>query len=120
MQFATYKQENGDSHIYFLATDWYTADEPVHSAFLRICEHKYAINIAYGTMIKAVVSGNTGAWFDCENCDVLEIKDGKIKVQGVGIGKLFVARSGYVVEQIVNFGEKSVQYIAPKLEEVTR
>ena len=111
VQFATYKQENGDKHFYFLATDWYHADVPVHTAVLRIGEVKYPINIAYGTMIKAVVSKNVGAWFDCESCDVLETADGKIKTQGIGVGKLFVAKDGSVREIEVDFSDSSVKYI---------
>lgn len=111
VQFAVYKQENGDVHVYFLSTDWYEASEPAHSAILRVDENKYEISIAYGTMIKAVVSGNVGAWFDCEDCDVLEIADGKIKLQGVGAGKLFIAKDGIVVEKTVDFGENSIQYL---------
>lgn len=114
VQFVVYKQENGDDHIYFLSTDWYNAEEPVHSVALRIGEQKYALNIAYGTMIKAVVSGDVGAWFDCENCDVLEVADGKIKVQGIGQGKLFVANDGLVTEQNVDFGANSIQYLEIK------
>ena len=111
VQFVVYKQENGDSHIYFLSTDWYNADEPEHSVSLRIGEQKYEINIAYGTMIKAVVSDNVGAWFDNEDCDVLEIADGKIKVQGVGVGKLYIAENGVTIEITVDFSENSVQYV---------
>ena len=114
VQFVVYKQENGDDHVYFLSTDWYNAEEPVHSVTLRIGEQKYALNIAYGTMIKAVVSGDVGAWFDCENCDVLEVADGKIKVQGIGQGKLFVANDGLVTEQNVDFGANSIQYLEIK------
>jgi hypothetical protein len=114
VQFVVYKQENGDDHIYFLSTDWYNAEEPVHSVALRIGEQKYALNITYGTMIKAVVSGDVGAWFDCENCDVLEVADGKIKVQGIGQGKLFVANDGLVTEQNVDFGANSIQYLEIK------
>ena len=111
VQFATYKQENGDTHVYFLATDWYNANMPTHKATLRIGEQKYSLDIAYGTMIKAVASGDTGAWFDCEDCDVLEVTEGKIKVQGVGCGKLFVAQNGEIKELSVDFGANSVQYI---------
>ena len=108
VQFTAYKQANGDMHIYFLATDWYHADAPVHTAFLRIGDFKYPINISYGTMIKAVGSGNVGAWFDNEDCDVLEIADGMIKVQGIGSGKLFVAKNGLVSEREVDFSANSV------------
>ncbi len=78
---------------------------------LRIGEHKYELEIAYGTMIKAVVSGETGAWFDCEDCDVLSVSDGKIEAQGIGQGRLFVAKDGVVVEKTVDFSARSVQNI---------
>ena len=111
VQFTAYKQENGDMHFYFLSTDWYDADEPSHAVYLRIGSQNYEFNIAYGTMIKAVVSGEIGAWFDCEDCDVLGIADGKIKVQGIGEGKLFVAKDGQIIEKIVDFATDSVMYL---------
>ena len=84
---------------------------PTHTAKLRIGEYKYDIKIAYGTMIKAVVSNNVGAWFDREDCDVLEITDNKITVQGTGIGKLSIAQNGEEKTVVVDFSESSVLYI---------
>ena len=111
VQFVVYEQENGDRHIYFLATDWFNADAPCHRAALRIGKHKYEFDISYGTMIKAVVSGDVGAWFDSEECDVLSVSDGKIEVQGIGQGRLFVAKAGSVTEKTIDFSSNVVQTI---------
>lgn len=108
VQFAVYAQENGDRHIYFLATDWYNADEPIHTAKLRIGEHKYDVNVSYGRMLKATVSHRIGAWFDNEECDVLSIADGSINVQGVGACTLHVAINGETKSVKVDFSEASL------------
>ena len=108
VQFTAYKQESGDMHFYFLSTDWYCADEPERTAKLRIGNDKYDVNIGFGRMIKAVVSGNVGAWFDCEECDVLEIKENRITVQGAGIGTLHIAKNGEQRSLDVDFGQCSI------------
>jgi hypothetical protein len=98
-------------HFYFLSTDWYCADEPMRVAKLRIGENKYDVEINFGRMIKAVVSGNTGAWFDNEDCDVLEICGNTVTVQGTGIGTLFVAKDGILRRITVDFSDASVKTI---------
>jgi hypothetical protein len=108
VHFATFAQKDGSRHIYFLAIDWFNADSPIHKATLRVGEKDYSIDVRYGTMIKAVVSGDVAAWFDCEDCDVLEVGKNSVKVQGIGQGKLFVARNGEIKAIDVDFGEKSL------------
>lgn len=108
VQFTAYKQENGDMHFYFLSTDWYNADEPDHTAHLRVGAHKYDLDISFGRMIKAVVSGDVAAWFDCEECDVLEIVDGTVKTQGCGKAILYIAKDGERCEVEVDFTDASV------------
>lgn len=109
VQFTVYKQENGDMHFYFLSTDWYCADEPNRVAKLRIGSDKYDVNINFGRMLKAVVSGNVGAWFESENCDVLEISDGKITVQGTGTDVLNIVQNGKARCITVDFTDNSIR-----------
>jgi hypothetical protein len=108
VEFAVYEQEDGSKHIYFLAIDWFDATCPTHTATLRIHDFEYSVNVRYGTMIKAVISSNIAAWFDSEDCDVLEVSESGIKVQGIGHGKLFVAKSGEIKTIDVDFSENSV------------
>jgi len=77
-------------------------------AKLRIGSDKYDVNINFGRMLKAVVSGNVGAWFESEDCDVLEISDGKITVQGIGTGILNIAQNGNVRSLTVDFTDNSI------------
>ena len=98
-------------HFYFLSTDWYCADEPMRVAKLRIGERKYDLEINFGRMIKAVVSGDTGAWFDNEDCDVLEISNESVTVQGTGIGTLSIAKDGALRRITVDFSDASVKAI---------
>ncbi len=108
VEFAVYEQEDGSKHIYFLAIDWFDATCPTHTATLRIDDFEYSVNVRYGIMIKAVISSNIAAWFDSEDCDVLEVSESGIKVQGIGHGKLFVAKSGEIKTIDVYFSENSV------------
>ena len=109
IQFTAYKQDNGDMHFYFLSTDWYCADEPMRAAKLRIGQYKYDLEINFGRMIKAVTSGDTGAWFDSEDCDVLKISNKAVTVQGTGIGTLSVAKDGILRQITVDFSDESVK-----------
>ena len=108
VQFTAYKQANGDMHFYFLSTDWYCSDEPNRTAKIRIGNDKYDLDINFGRMIKAVASGNVCAWFDSEDCDVLEVTEGSVKVQGIGQGKLYVAFNGEKKVFDVDFADSSI------------
>lgn len=108
VQFAVFNQTDGSKHIYFLAIDWFDASCPSHTATLRISENEYPITVRYGTMIKAVVSGDVAAWFDSEDQDVLEVAESCVKVQGIGSGRLFVAKRGKIKTIDVDFSENSV------------
>lgn len=111
VQFTAYKQENGDTHFYFLSTDWYCPDEPTRVATLRIGEHRYDVPISYGRMLKAVVSGDVGAWFDSEACDVLEVSPDGVKVQGSGTGTLSICRGGSTKPVTLDFSDASIKII---------
>ena len=108
VQFAVYQQEDGSKHFYFLAIDWFDANEPIHTAKIILNNCEYPIDVRYGTMIKAVVSDNVAAWFDCEECDVLKVCKNAVKVQGIGNGRLFVAKNGEIKVIDVDFSEKSL------------
>lgn len=111
IQFTAYKQENGDVHFYFLSTDWYCADEPTRIAKLRIGNDMYDVNISFGRMIKAVVSNGIGAYFENEDCDVLEISNNEVRVQGCGSAELCVARGGKTERLCVDFSDASVKTV---------
>ena len=108
IQFTAYKQDNGDMHFYFLSTDWYCPDMPARTAKIRVGDCSYEVDISFGVMIKVVVSDNVAAWFDCEECDVLEITNGTVKVQGCGKGTLYIAVNGEKRAVAVDFSEKSL------------
>ncbi len=111
VQFAVYGQEDGSKHIYFLSIDWFDASAPTHTAALRIDEYEYPVEVRYGTMIKAVAIDKIAAWFDSEECDVLEINSDGIKVQGVGNGTLNIAENGSITRLETDFSDASVKVI---------
>lgn len=106
--FATFAQKDGSRHIYFLSIDWFDAAEPIHTATLRVGANDYPVEVRYGTMIKAVATETVAAWFDCEDCDVLKVSENAVELQGIGQGKLFVAKNGEIKVIDVDFGEKSL------------
>ena len=108
VNFAAFEQNDGSRHIYFLSIDWFDAAEPTHTATIRVGDNDYPIDVRYGTMIKVVANEKVAAWFDCEDCDVLEVSENTIRVQGVGQGKLFVARNGEIKTFDVDFNDKSL------------
>lgn len=111
VEFAVYAQENGDSHVYFLAVDWYRDPTPLRSATLRIGDTTYAISVPFGVMLKCVVSGNSAAWCESEDGEVLSISDKAITVQGRGNVKFSLARNGRTKSVTVDFSESTVQKI---------
>ncbi len=111
VQFAVYKQEDDSTHIYFISADWYLPQEPVHTARLIIGKDSYDLDISYGRMLKAVISEGVGAWFDCEECDVISLKQDKVTVQGIGKASLFIAKQGKRTIIDVDFTERAVQEI---------
>lgn len=111
VQFAVFDQADGTRHIYFLAIDWFDASSPTHTATLRVGEYEYPVKVRYGTMIKAVASCDVAAWFDNEECDVLEITKDGIRVQGIGTGILNVAKNGDVIKVETDFTDSSVKTI---------
>jgi hypothetical protein len=108
VHFAVFDQPDGSRHIYFLAIDWFDATEPTHTATLRAGEYEYPVEVSYGTMIKAVANESAAVWFDSEDCDVLEVSENTVKLQGFGKGKLFVAKNGEIMSFDVDFSEKSL------------
>lgn len=109
VEFTVYQQENGDSHVYFLAVDWYRDPALLRHASLRIGSQKYGIRLPFGVMYKCVVSGDNAAWAESENGEVLSVSDTAITVQGTGNVTFCVARNGKLSRIAVDFTAEPVQ-----------
>ena len=74
---------------------------------------EYPIELTFGNMVKVVANADVdcAAWFTTENADVLEIVNGKIKVQGIGNAELVIANNGKATTQTVCFDDEAVKFI---------
>ncbi len=83
-EFALYEREGGQYDIYFLAVDWYRAPEKIRCAKLILNGKEFDVKLPFGTMIKACINGNCGAFPHSEDAEVISVINGKAKVQGTG------------------------------------
>jgi hypothetical protein len=112
VEFAVYTQDDGSRHVYFLATDWYTDPTALRCASLRVGTCRYTVSLPFGVLIKAVSDGETAAWPQSEEGEVLSVSEGKATVQGSGTVRFCLARNGNLTEVDVDFAEGSVQTLS--------
>jgi hypothetical protein len=103
VEFAVYKQEDGSTHVYFLAVDWYSDPNTLRKAGLRIGECTYPLEIPFGVLIKCVSDGVRAAWAESEDGEVLFVGENGISVQGTGEVSFCIAENGAVKRITVNF-----------------
>ncbi len=106
---AVYKQEDGSTHIYFMAVDWFRPEELTRRAVLRIDENRYIVELPFGVMLKCVIAGDCAAWPHTENGGVLSVGNKTVCVQGTGKVAFTLARAGAQREVVVDFSEKPIQ-----------
>ena len=99
-----------ETHLYFLAMDWYRDPYPLRTATLRLGDKTYPIHLPFGTMVKCVTDGKTTVWCHTENGEVLSLANG-IRVQGTGKACFSVAVDGKVQEITVDFHDKPIKTI---------
>ena len=94
VQYAIYRQENGDYHYYISPVDWYNDPTPKRAAMLRVGRYTYPLSLDFGTMYKIVTDGTVAAWPEEESAEVLSVSDGKVTVQGVDRITLHICHNG--------------------------
>ncbi|MBQ3228354.1 MAG: hypothetical protein IJB43_07205 [Clostridia bacterium] len=94
VQYAIYKQENGDYHYYVTPVDWYNDPAPKRSATLRVGEDVYPLSLTFGDIIKIVANNTTAAWAEEMDAEVLSIEGDRVTVQGVDTVTLHICRGG--------------------------
>lgn len=109
--FSVYEQENGDTHVYFLAVDWYHMAEEKRTAILRIENSEYPIDVPFGTLLKCVVSGERFAYACDENGEVLSVQEDMLTVQGTGVVEFRYCKDGTCQSVRVDFKDESVKNI---------
>lgn len=106
--FSVYKQDDGSSHVYFLADDWYHDPAPVRHARLRVGTAKYDVSVPFGVLVKAIVRDNIAAWTDTEDAEILSIDNGSITVQGTGECTFTIASNAKTRKLKAEFTSNSV------------
>lgn len=106
---AVYRQENGSSHIYFTAVDWFRSAEPLRTARLRIRSDRYTVSMPFGVMIKCVAKDGRAAWPHSENGEVLSLSASSVRVQGTGTVTFTLAAGGTERDVTVDFGCDSIR-----------
>ena len=112
VEFAVYAQDDGSSHVYFLATDWYRDPVPLRHATLRAGDRTYDVAFPFGTLVKAAVRGGTAVWPHSEEAEVLALADSSATVQGYGKCTFTIARGGAVRDLTLDFADAPVKEIA--------
>lgn len=112
VDFAFYKQGNGDMHAYFLAVDWYHDPEEERRATLRIGTNEYTVRFPFGTMVKAVISKDDAFAYACgEDGEVLSVNKNELIVQGTGKQRFVYGKDGKTTEIELDFSGKPVQTV---------
>ena len=112
VEFAVYEQENGDSHVCFLAVDWYRDPAMLRHATLCVGEEEYDVCMPFGVMLKCVVGESVAAWAVSESGEVLEVGNTSVTVQGSGVVDFCIAKGGEQKKITVDFSAASVQTIS--------
>ena len=109
VEFAVYRQKDGGSHIYFLAVDWYRDPAAARIATLRLGDTRYAVSVPFGVLLKCVTDGETAAWSESEDGEVLSVTGSSVTVQGTGRVSFRIARNGSTEAMTVDFSDASIQ-----------
>ncbi len=105
VQFAVYKQENGNTHIYVTPVDWYHEPDEERKATLVLDSKRFEMTMNFGTIIKIVSDGVNAAWTDRNNSEVLSLADNKVTLQGKGEAEVFIAGKNGIKSARVVFDE---------------
>ena len=108
VQFALYEQEDNSRHIYVLAVDWYNDPSLTRSAEFVLNGKSYPLEVPFCEPIKIVVSGDTAAWTENSDAEVLVVCEKEIKVQGYKSTSLCIVHNGVLEKKELDFTENAV------------
>ena len=107
VSFSTFKSGE-ETHLYFLAVDWYRSPDFDRTATLRLPDASYTVRVPFGVLVKCVTDGKTAVWCHSENAEVLSLANG-ITVQGTGTATFTVASGGVMRELTVSFDDHPIK-----------
>lgn len=83
VEFSVYK-DGDETDVYFLAVDWYRDPSEQRRATLCLGNTRHVLSFPFGVMIKAAVWENFAAYPHSEDGEVLSVKNGVARLQGIG------------------------------------
>ena len=103
VEFTLYRQEDGTSHVYFLAVDWYNSPDFIRKAKLRLGDVLYEIPVPFGSMLKCVATKDAALFAESEDGEVVSIHDGIATLQGTGTVSFRIFKNGGQHVETVDF-----------------
>ena len=103
VEFTLYRQEDGTSHVYFLAVDWYNSPDFIRKANLRLGDVLYEIPVPFGIMLKCVATKDVALFAESEDGEVVSINDGIATLQGTGTVSFRIFKNGGQHVETVDF-----------------
>lgn len=114
VQVAVYNQEDGGTHAYFMATDWYNDPALPRTGTLTVNGNRYSVPAPLGSPIKAVIKNGVAVWCNDWENDVIALSEGEITLQGYGTSTVTIARNGKTEEKTVDFSKQAIQTVSLK------
>ena len=111
VQYTVYRQPDGSYHVYLLAVDWWDPVTTPHTARLILDGQTHSIDVPWGTMLKAVISGNSAAWCESEDGEVISVDEDLVVVQGVDSCLFHVIHGNEKTAHRLDFSGEAVQTI---------
>ena len=82
VSFTVYRQEDGSTHVYFLAVDWFRDPAATRRAVLRVGGDRYDVELPFGVLVRATVRDGVAVWPLGENGGIVSLEGGRAVVQG--------------------------------------
>ena len=108
IEYTIFKQQDGTRHYYFTAVDWYNDSEEKRSAKVSFDGNTYEIAMCFGDMLKLVTDGKVAVLPENDSCEVVELNENSITLQGFGKQNVYVFKNGAKETVTVDFADKSV------------
>jgi len=110
VQFTVYDNHDGTKNVYFIATDWYSADRDGEGR-LFFGGNEYTIPVPFGTLIKVAATDKCAVYPLNDECEAVSINDTEATVQGVGICDFVIMKDGKSEKVTVDFDKTPVAKI---------
>jgi len=105
VQAVVYDLQDNTQAVYFIAVDWWNDPHAVRTANLRIKNKRYAVQLPFGILKKALVKNNIAILCQSESADILRFTDNGFVAQGEGTEEFLIFRNGSTESVTVDFSD---------------